>query len=377
MGNQIDYSSIQLDRKSPEPLHIQLKNALLKAMRTIPSSQKTILMSEREIAQMLGVSRQTVHRTYKELLDQKLVHRRPDKSLVITPDSRSRITGSYRVIGILLPMDFPTYVDNNERSAIPYLKGVIGRASQLDISCMMLQVPGGEPSEAEIDAFLDEHIHRLYGLIHLGSLSKNRSQGAVLRQIMARKEIPQVCVSGFSEFPHVGSAVADVEPAMQKACDIMKNAKLSTLGIIRQPESKSGSPFTYIAQFRENTMKEIAECNGIKVTADILNADMAAVEKMLADPNRPGAIFCHNSRTAEKIMAMARKMKLNIPGDVNIFGYDLKANDANLTRIDPKSEEVAAAAVDLICRHFDEGVTPENRVVKIAAGFINGSTLTR
>ena len=60
MENQIDYSTIQLNRKSPEPLHIQLKNALLKAMRSIPSNQKTILMSEREIAQMLGVPEKTV-----------------------------------------------------------------------------------------------------------------------------------------------------------------------------------------------------------------------------------------------------------------------------------------------------------------------------
>lgn len=377
MENQIDYSTIQLNRKSPEPLHIQLKNALLKAMRSIPSNQKTILMSEREIAQMLGVSRQTVHRTYQELLDQKLVHRRPDKSLVITPDSRSRITGSYRVIGVLLPMDFPTYVDNNERSAIPYLKGVIGRASQLNISCMMLQVPGGNPTEAEIDAFLDEHIPRLYGLIHLGSLAKNLSQEAVLRQIMARKEIPQVCVSGFSEFSHVGSAVADIVPAMQQACDIMKISDIHTLGIIRQPNNQGNSTFTYISRFRENTMREIAADNRISIIADIPVSDMAAVEKMLADPNRPGAIFCHNSRTAEKIVALARKMALDIPGDVAVFGYDLKAADANLARIDPKAEEVAAAAVDLICRHFDEGVTPENRVVKITAGFINGSTLTR
>jgi DNA-binding LacI/PurR family transcriptional regulator len=242
---------------------------------------------------------------------------------------------------------------------------------------MMLQVPGGDPTEAEIDAFLDEHIPRLYGLIHLGSLALNRSKEAVLRQIMERKEIPQVCVSGFSEFPHVGSAIADIEPAMQKVCDIMKNSDIHSLGIIRRPDTPGNSPFTYISRFREDTMRKIAADNRINVIADIPVDDMAAVEKMLAAPNRPGAIFCHNSRTAEKIVALARKMALDIPGDVAVFGYDLKAADANLARIDPKAEEVAAAAVDLICRHFDEGVTPENRVAKITAGFINGSTLTR
>lgn len=377
MNNGIDYSKIQLDRKSPEPLHIQLKNALLKAMRSIPSSRKTILMSEREIAQMLKVSRQTVHRTYQELLDQRLVRRRPDKSLVIADDSRNKITGSYRVIGILLPMDFSAFVDLNDRSAIPYMKGIIGRASQQNISCMMLQVPCGEPTVREIDAFLEEHIHRLYGIIHLGTFSAGKSGNAVLSRIMARKEIPQVCISGISEYPHIGSVFADVAPAMLEACRIMLDSGISTLGIVRASLAPENPEFTYVSRFRVDTMREVALKNGIKITADVLADDAEAVKNMLSSPKRPDAVFCHNSLIAEQIIPVIKEMDLRIPEDIAVFGYDLKTSNTDLARIDPHSEKIAAAAVDLICRHFDEGVTPENRIIKIPAGFINGSTLKK
>ena len=326
---------------------------------------------------MLKVSRQTIHRAYQELLDQKLVRRRPDKSLVITDDSRNRITGNYRVIGILLPMDFPSYVDLNERSSIPYLKGVIGRASQLNISCMMLQVPSENPCEAEIEEFLEEHCHRLYGLVHLGALPQSYSKGAVLRQIMARKDIPQVCVSGFSEFANVGSAVSDIVPAMKEACSILRQQGIKRLGIIGKKNENNGSPFTYLASSREETMRKTAVECGLEVAAEIVLEDMAEVEKLLTSSNCPEALFCHNNRIAEKVIALADKLKLQVPGDIAIFGYDLKAADDGLSRIDPKSEEVAAAAVDLICRHFDEGVCSGNRIVQIPATFIPGKTLRK
>ncbi|MBE6390436.1 MAG: hypothetical protein E7043_09775 [Lentisphaerae bacterium] len=374
MKKEINYNNIVLDRKSPEPLHIQLKNALLKELRTIPTNRKIVLMSERELTDMLKISRPTTHRAYQELINTGLAHRLPDKSLELKSDARSKIAGSYRVIGILLPMDFPSYVDNNGQRSLPYLKGLLGRASELNISCMILQPPAPDASDEEIDAFLEEHIHRLYGLIHLGAMLHHGTKGRVLNKIMECKEIPQVCVSGFCEYPHIGSAIPDVEPAMHEICNILQRKKVKSLALISQPTNDEESPFIYLSQFREETMAAIARSYGIEVVCTIpVNDHAKAADLMLS--RKVGAFFCHNTRTAEKIMQLANVIGKNIPEDFLIAGYDRDSFDPGLTRIDPMAEEVARKAIDLIVEHFECGVNKSNRIAKITAKLIDGKTL--
>ena len=374
MKREINYNNIILDRKSPEPLHIQLKNALLKELRTIPTNKKTILMSERELTEMLKISRPTTHRAYQELINTGLAHRLPDKSLELKSDARSKIAGSYLVVGILLPMDFPSYVENNNQRALPYLKGLLGRASELNISCMILQPPGPEASDSEIDAFLEEHIHRLYGLVHLGTMLNSTDRGRILRRIMERKEIPQVCISGFSEFPHIGSSIPDIEPAMNDICRILRRRGIRKLGIIANTTAYHDYPFTYLAQFREETMIKIARKNDIETTPITSIKDFEALSELL-QAGDIGAFFCHNSRTAAKLQQFAAVVGKRIPEDFMIAGFDRESAIPDLTRIDPMAEKVASRAIDLIVEHFECGVNNRNRIAKVTAELIIGKTL--
>ena len=373
MKTQINYSSIVLDKNSPELLHLQLQKALLKELRAFPSGQPLTLMSERELSALLNISRPTVHRAYEELFNSDLVVRNADKSLSVRANARSKIVGSYRVIGILLPMDFSAYVDNNYGNGMPYLKGLISRASQLNISCMMLQVPGAYASDKEIDLFIEEHIHRLYALIHLGALHQSIGDGSgkVLRRIMARKEIPQICVSGFSKYPHVGSVVPDITAIMKHICLELKRKKVKSLGLISRTDS-TVLPFDYYANYRESTMKYAALNAGIEVRGTAAHNDQENIVKLLE--NRPDAIFCHNNRIACDVMSTARRMGIRIPEDIIFIGYDRKTPDERITRIDPMAEEVAARAIDLAVEHFESGVTAQNRIFRLPVQLITRSS---
>lgn len=368
MKRDINYRDIVLDRDSAEPLRIQLKNALLREIRAASPDQQLILMSERELAALLSISRPTAHHAYQDLINDGLVRRRPDKSLIVSSGARNKIAGSYRVIGILLPMDFATFIDNNSGNAIPYLKGLIGRASELNISCMMLQAPGSDASDRETDDFLDEHFHRLLGLVHLGAMLHPGSHGRILRRIMERREIPQICVSGHCSYKHVGAVNCAPEEAMKEACRDMLKKNISTLGIVHGSNNFPESPFIYFASVRDKLMEDIARQHGIKVVNVISAKDEESLRRMFASADHPEAIYCHNDRIAQKVMFLEQ----NIRGEQRCayYAYDRNVDIPGLAHIDHHPEKIASRAVDMLVEYFEHGINPGNCDIKLPATFV-------
>jgi len=371
----LDCKNFQIDRDSAEPLHLQLKQMLLREMRSFAATRLMLLPSERELAALLSLSRPTVHRAYAELLAEKLVRRRPDKSLEILSDSRCKIVGSYRVVGVLLPMDFPAYMENNHQNALPYLKGLIGRASELNMSCLMLRPPSLSASPADVNAFLDEHLPRLYGLIHLGAIRQTREDDWVLRHIMKRKEIPQVCVSGFANHSHIGAVYVDPVQGMEEACAFLQMRGYKSLGVVSSPSDWPQSPFIYIAQFREKTMIELAQRHGMEICGVVSCEDVAAIRQLLQKAQRPDVLFCQNDWIAGQVMEIVRDLHLRIPEDIGILGYDGRRTDGSLASIRLSAQQVASESIDMIVEHFEQGITDKNRIRKLASAFVLGSSL--
>jgi len=243
----------------------------------------------------------------------------------------------------------------------------------LNISCMMLQPPGANASEKEINAFIEEHIHRLYGLIHLGALHQHigDGRGQVLRKIMERREIPQICISGFSKYPNVGSVIPDVAAIMKHLCKELKRKKVQSIGLVSRIDQTGELPFDYYSNYRESTMKYAALNAGIKIRGITSINDANGILDLLQ--SRPDAIFCHNSRIACEVMSIASRIGIKVPEDIIFIGYDRKTPDERLPRIDPMAEEVAASAIDLIVEHFESGITPANRILKVPVQLITNS----
>jgi len=373
----MDYTKLQLNRDLDDPLHIQLKNALLRELRG-PSqdSEQTILMSERELAATLQVNRITVHRAYAELLANGLVRKLPNKSLVVSADAPKKIAGHFRVIGLLLPMDFADYVDYNNGNALPYLKGIISQASKLNASCMMLNPPPPEASKEELDAYLDEYLPKLCGIIHLGALCIHDNSELFLQKMMERQDIPQVCISGHSDLPHLGSVYASPEQGMKAACTELLRRGARTLGIIRASKHFHPSHFHYIAETRCASMAQLATKAGLTVTYQGACEDRDDIAAMLRSPaQRPDALFCHNDQIAAQIREIAIACGLAIPQDLMLLGYDARNNDGDLATIAVDRQKVAAEAVNLLIKTFENGVLPEQMTKVLPSAFVNGRTM--
>jgi GntR family transcriptional regulator len=80
---------IQLNRDSGIPLYIQIKESLRKRLASAPEDSESLLPTQRELAESLGVSRNTVSMAYAELEREGLVASHVGKgTLVVSPAKR-------------------------------------------------------------------------------------------------------------------------------------------------------------------------------------------------------------------------------------------------------------------------------------------------
>ena len=375
MNIGIDYNRIKPDRKSAEPLHIQLHQALVREIRSLDPNLHVSLMSERELAVRLNLSRRTTHRAYEQLLEEKLVFRMPDKSLTVRQDARSRIAGTYRVIGVLMPFGFTRFVENNNQNILPYLEGMLERCSDLNVSCIMLRAPEPTASSEEIETFAAEHFPRLCGVIHLGRLNNTESSGdPILEQLLKHTEIPQVCISG-SVPGNFGSVYADPAPGLDELCRTLKQRGFRRAGVIDRKISPS--LFQYIAEQRPRIMREVLVRNGLDCVFQIYPRylDPKPIAELLKRPDLPEVLLCHDDRIADLVVLTARERGIRIPGDLHLAGYDTRSNDPFIASVLTSPNDTAAAAVDMVMDHFENGVRENNRVRILPTRFVDGESL--
>ncbi len=80
---------IPLDRSSGIPLYIQIKDGLRKLLSSVPDEREAVLPPQRELAEQLRVSRNTVSMAYSELEREGLVASHVGKgTLVVSPAKR-------------------------------------------------------------------------------------------------------------------------------------------------------------------------------------------------------------------------------------------------------------------------------------------------
>ena len=377
MESGIDYGKLNPDRRSGEPLHLQLYNTLVREIRALPPNQHVALMSERELSVLLKLNRSTTHRAYEQLIADRLVRRMPDKSLVVRPDARTRITGAYPVIGVLVAMDIVKLMEQDDRRILPYLEGLIGRSSQRKISCIMLRAPDPSASPEEVEAFAAEHFPRLCGVVHLGGLGGNLSDDPVLKQVLLHTEIPQVCISGSVPNANTGSVYADPAAGLDELCRTLKERGFRRAGVIGR--GLKTRIFEYIAIHRPEAMCSALKRNGLDcqfTRSYWRSAELTAgIHQILTASDRPEVLLCHDDTMAKQLLAQAGEMGISVPGDLYVSGYDCRSDDPFLASVRTDPRALAEAAVDMLMDHFENGVTAENRVRVFPTRFHDGDSI--
>lgn len=91
-------------------------------------------------------------------------------------------------------------------------------------------------------------------------------------------------------------------------------------------------------------------------------ASISAGRQLGAMANRPTGLICTNDQVALGVMAGLREMKLSVPQDVSVVGYDNSdlavIGQPGLTSLDPPVEDMARIAVTLLDEQLDASDQP-------------------
>jgi len=77
--------TLSLDKSKPQPLYLQLEQAILMQIDAGLARPGERLPSERELSETLGISRQTVRQTINQLVLHGLLYRQPGKGTYVRP----------------------------------------------------------------------------------------------------------------------------------------------------------------------------------------------------------------------------------------------------------------------------------------------------
>ena len=88
---------------------------------------------------------------------------------------------------------------------------------------------------------------------------------------------------------------------------------------------------------------------------------------MLSKTDRPTAIVAFNDVFAIRVIQQARQLRLHVPGDLSVVGFDDSSfsqnNDIPITTINPKPNELGRAVIDMLIEKIENSNNNElNRI---------------
>lgn len=104
----------------------------------------------------------------------------------------------------------------------------------------------------------------------------------------------------------------------------------------------------------------------------------AAAHQLLAEPERPTAVFAGNDLSAVGAFDVFIEGGFSIPGDISLVGFDNTALAAmahlDLTTIDQPTYDLGVSALELLLERVDGGRTESRRVIREPSLVVRAST---
>ena len=378
----VSFAHYILDHNSDKPLHLQLKEELLRQLRALPANGGYRLPSERSVVNLFQINRATVHRAYAELLSSGLVERKPDKSLQVCAGAKKQLQGAFPIIGLLIPCRFSDYVEKRGQRSFQYIKGIIDRAESRNVSILTLQLPPPDSSKEVIHSFIDERCAMLTGLIHLGDRSDNNNDDRSLQSILNYQGIPQVFISGYADLPHIGSVSSDPSFGAKELATEAVRLNFRSFGMVYK-KSYNDRIFKYAASKRRPVIRKALTDAGLildekwyvtQESDDIFNA-----AELPDFDHLPDLIWCSSDTLASGLVRYLRQTGVRVPEDVSVVGFNgfffKDSPEETVATIGHPFYQLGERAVDLLLEYFEHGITGENRQVLLKTELVSGPTL--
>ncbi|MEV8060318.1 GntR family transcriptional regulator [Streptomyces antimycoticus] len=315
----------------------------------------TQLPVERELADTLSVSINTVRRAVGELAAEGIVQRRQGAGTFVTPVANPPAeptggSGGRRLIGVLVPSTtyyYPRVVDGIQRVLRDAGVSVVLASSKYDL--------GVEQDE-------------------LQAMRNSGVQGLLLVPNLHIMSDPQGYVDGLRELPLPYVLVERRPPAPEPDDPTSYVGTDHSGGVclaLRHLQGLGHQRVGHLGRMRTGTSALVAQ--GFDDAAALLGLDV--VDSAAARQERWAAteiaayvrscaaagvtaVFCHGDRDAAALVVEARRQGLTVPDDLAVVAYDdevAEVGQVPLTAVSPPKSEVGALAAQLLLRRMEAG----------------------
>ncbi|MEU4142826.1 GntR family transcriptional regulator [Streptomyces parvulus] len=306
---------------------------------------------ERELADSLSVSVNTLRRAVGELVEEGVVQRRQGAGTFVAPRPGppapvpgAGAPGGRRLVGVLVPSTtyyFPRVVDGIQRVLRDAGASVLLTSSKYDLAV----------EREELRALLDGGVSGLLLVPNLHLMDDPQAYVDGLRELPVPYVLVERCPPDpepDDPTPYVGTDHAGGVFRAVRHLHGLGHERIGFLGRLR-----TGTADTVARGF-----DDAAGRFGVTGTVDrqeVWTADGVGGYLRRCLEDGVTAVFCHGDRDAAALVVAARRHGLSVPGDFAVVAHDdevAEVGDVPLTAVSPPKEEVGAFAARLLVRHL-------------------------
>jgi LacI family transcriptional regulator len=303
---------MKVDREARRPFYIQIYEGLRQEIQEEKFGKGEYLPSEKDLAQLFGVDRQTIRRSLDLLVNDGVVEKRPgvgtlvrDLSNIVHTNATDR--GN---IAFVLPKG-PGLMD---RLSEPFYTDLFVRLDQLCSADGFQLMYRAVADENELEAFVDRN--RIMGIVFVSSHQQSTYQYA------RGRSIPAV----------VDNVVSDLYPSVQRDSEAgvhLAVARLVELGH-RRIAFLGGLEGYYSTRKRHAAYLMALSSARLPIEGQVVkygdwtfDSGYLATNEMLEENGRPPtAVFACNDMMAAGVVESIKNAGLSVPEDVSVVGHD-------------------------------------------------------
>ncbi|TNM25190.1 GntR family transcriptional regulator [Streptomyces sedi] len=319
---------------------------------------------ERDLAEALSVSVNTLRRAVSQLVEEGVVRRRQGSGTFVRPDAgpsaaeRPKPVGDRRLVGVLVPSTtyyYPRVVEGMQRVLRDARASVLLASSKYDLGI----------EDSELRAMCETGVHGLLLVPNLHLMED--PQGYVDR--LGRLPVPYVLVERQPPRPAPDDpttyVVTDHAGGVYRAIRHLRalgHRRIGLMGrLLTGTSERVDQGFADAAR-----LLDVGLADGTVVRRNEWTAAETADYARHCAREGVTAVFCHGDRDAAALVVHARQNGLTVPDDLAVVAYDdevAEVGEVPLTAVSPPKEEVGALAAQLLLNRLERGErAPAHRV---------------
>ncbi len=363
-----NWRELNVDHGSAVPLHVQLQRQLRSRIVSGQWKPGTRLPSENRMQQELNISRNTARQALRELENERLIERIPGRGTFVAvelPQERRECLVAIVISHFETELTLLSgaeqvardndclFVFNNHHGNYHEERRILGQLSQQSVSGVLLW--SSAPASAAVPPLVDQGIS-LPPLVLLdrdapGLASDFVTSDNVDGAGMAVQHLQQLGHRRIVCLSHDASHLAPVAERIQGYQAAMEAAGMAE----------------FAATWELPTGGELSRAETLKLSHGSDSVTMRLLRRWLED-ERPQAIFAINDYLAMLALSAARFLRLQVPGDLSIVGFDNidygVAFSTPLTTVAQDYEAMGRRAMEMLLERM-EGLTAPPRTVRV------------